>query len=256
MGTVTASALGVSREGINYYGGQAVEQVTVDLKNEQQASRARPRYAYSAVARFFFRSMDMLAGKDTTLAKARLVEALAPIPYRAWESREYARMTQHYADEGLVRQAREVVAWGRAAQDNEYRHLLLLEEKLREDAVPDPRYMRQPLPSLMIGSWTLIMWAMARVDMRRAFLLNAEFEDHSEHYYAQLVDDHPEWEDQPVTSARVREYGSFASWADVFRRVGLDERDHMNNSFIFGGRPEHVVHYEGMPAAHSAAPEA
>ncbi len=39
-------------------GGYPVEQVTVDLKKEQQASKARPRYDYSAVARFFFRNMD------------------------------------------------------------------------------------------------------------------------------------------------------------------------------------------------------
>jgi hypothetical protein len=57
---------------------------TADLRKEQQASRERPRYGYSAVARLFFRSMDRLAGKETTLAKAKLVEALAPIPYRAW----------------------------------------------------------------------------------------------------------------------------------------------------------------------------
>jgi hypothetical protein len=54
----------------------------------------------------------------------------------------------------------------------------------------------------------------------------------------------------------VQEYGSFRSWADVFRRVGLDERDHMNNSFVFGGRPEHVVEYEGMPEAAGAGPQA
>ena len=231
-----------------------MEQVTIDLKSEQQASRARPRYGYSMMARFFFRTMDVLAGKGTTPAKAKLVEALAPIPYRAWENRQYRRMTQHYADKELVRQAREIMTWGREAQDNEYWHLLLLNEKLREDGVPDPRYMSQPLPFLMIASWALLMWAMARVDIRRAFLLNAEFEDHSEHYYAQLVDDHPEWEDQPVESTVVQGYGSFRSWADVFRRVGLDERNHMNNSFRFAGRPEHVVEYEGMPIAQGEGP--
>lgn len=34
--------------------------------------------------------------------------------------------------------------------------------------------------------------------------------------------------------------------AEVFRRIGLDERDHMNNSFVLCGKPEHVVKYEGM----------
>jgi hypothetical protein len=156
-------------------------------------------------------------------------------------------MTQHHSDPVLIEEARIIVDWGREAQDNEYWHLLLLEEKMCEDGIADPHYMTQPLPFLMISSWAVMMWVMARVDTRRAFLLNA-----AEHYYAQLVDEHPEWEDQPVTSARALEYGSLRSWADVFRRVGLDERDHMNNSFVFAGKREHVVEYKGMPAAREA----
>jgi ubiquinol oxidase len=233
-----------------------VEQEAVDLKKEQAASKARPRYDYSALARFFFRSMDVLAGPTTTLGKAKLVEALAPVPYRAWENREYARLTHHHGDEARMQQARAIAEWGREAQDNEYQHLLVINEKLKEDAAKDRWYMTPPLPTLMVGSYAVISWTMARVDIRRAFLLNAEFEDHAEHYYAQLVDEHPEWEDQPVTSEVVQEYGSFRSWADVFRRVGLDERDHMNNSFVFAGRPEHVVEYEGMPATKGAEPPA
>ena len=224
-----------------------MEQATVDLKMEQQASRARPRYEYSTVARGFFRSMDVLAGEQTTLAKAKLIEALAPVPYRAWENREYAVMTSHYGDPGRVEQARAIVSWGRAAQDNEFWHLLAINEKMKEDAARDPRYLSAPLPSLMVGSYAALAWTMARLDIRRAFLLNAEFEDHAEHTYAQLVDDHPEWEGQPVASELVREYGAFDSWADVFRRIGLDERDHMNASFAFAGMPQRVVRYKGMP---------
>ena len=107
--------------------------------------------------------------------------------------------------------------------------------------------------------------ALARVGLRRAFLLNAEFEDHAEHTYAEMVAAHPEWEEQPATGEAVREYaafrifgrprmagddggaGEFGSWADVFRRVGLDERDHRNASFALAGRPELIVAYEGMP---------
>jgi len=225
---------------------------TIDLKKEQEATRARPRYDYSPVARFFFRSMDMLAGQETTLVKARLVEALAAVPYKAWQNRQHELMAMRYGDGELVRQAREIVTWGREAQDNEYWHLLIINEKLKEDAVQDPRYMSAPIPLAMIGTYGIMLWTMARVGLRRSFLLNAEFEDHSEHYYAQLVDEHPEWEDQPVTSGLVLEYGSFKSWADVFRRIGLDERDHMNNSFLFADRPEYVVRYDGMPDARAA----
>ena len=226
-----------------------MESVSVDLKREQQDSLARPRHAYSTVARTFFRSMDVLAGEETTLAKAKLIEALASVPYRAWENRQYRRLTRHYADEALVRQAGAIMSWGREAQDNEYMHLLVVNEKLKEDAAKDPIYLTVPLPSLALGSYALLSRTLARAAIRRAFLFNAEFEDHAEHYYAELVDQHPEWENQTVTSKVVREYGSFRSWADVFRRVGLDERDHRNASFAFAGRPELVVEYAGMPAA-------
>jgi ubiquinol oxidase len=225
----------------------------IDLKKEQQATAERPRYPYSLLARTFFRSMDMLTGEQDTLAKARLVEALAPVPYRAWESRQFTRMTRRSADPELVRQARAIAAWGQEAKNNEYQHVMVLNEKLREEGQPDPRYLRSPLPWLMIASWAVIQWMMSRVAIRRAFLLNAEFEDHSEHVYAGLVRDHPEWESQPITSAVVQAYGSFDSWSDAFRRVGLDERDHMNNSFLFAGRPEEVVKYDAMPAVHEVA---
>ena len=229
-----------------------MEQVKIDLKKEQQASRARPRYPYSAAARFFFVSMDMLTGRKTTLAKAKLVEILAPVPYRAWERRERGRVTRHRGAGGLGQEAGAIMRWGKEAQDNEHWHLLVIDEKIREDAATEPWYLSAPITSLMAGPYALLTWAMARFAIRRAFLLNGEFEDHAEHTYAQLVQDHPEWEDQSVTSTVVQGYGSFRSWADVFRRVGLDERDHMNNSFVFAGRPEHVVRYEGMPVAAGA----
>jgi len=228
----------------------------IDLRREQQATVARPRYPYSAAARGFFGAMDRLAGPETTLAKARMVEALASIPYRAWERRQLGRMSLAYDDPALYREGRELVSWAREAQDNEYWHLLVVNEKLRQEGTEDPRYMTRPIPFFMLAGYTLVMGAMARLGSRRSYLLNAEFEDHSEHYYAELVAAHPEWEDQPVASGLVDEFGSFASWADVFRRIGLDERDHMNASFLFAGRPEHVVDYQGMPRTESGEPMA
>jgi hypothetical protein len=88
------------------------------------------------------------------------------------------------------------------------------------------------------------MWSTS---IRRAFLFNAEFEDHAEHVYARFAEEHPEWERQPVNNEQVKERGALSTWADVFRRIGLDERDHMNMSFVFCDRPERVVHYDGMP---------
>ena len=219
----------------------------IDIKKEQKASLTRQRYKYSFAAKVFFFMMDIITGKIVTLAKVKLIETLASIPYRAWEIRQYEQMTRKYKDEGFVQKARKIMVWGREAQDNEYWHLLVVNEKMKEDNVKDPWYLNPIFLFLMVSTYGLISRILAIFNISRAFLFNAEFEDHAEHVYAKFVEDHPEWDTQPVNSNLVKEYGDFQTWGDVFRRIGLDERDHMNNSFIFCGKPEAVVKYEGMP---------
>jgi hypothetical protein len=77
----------------------------IDLKKEHQASRERPRYRYSLAAKGFFLSMDLITGSSITLAKAKLIEILASIPYRSWEIRQYARMTRCYRNRELVQES-------------------------------------------------------------------------------------------------------------------------------------------------------
>jgi hypothetical protein len=225
-----------------------MDQSSLALKREQLSSMARPRVAYSLPARFFFFAMDLVTGRKTTLAKAKLLEMLACIPYRAWEIRQYGRMTRGYRNLAKVQQARLIVTWGREAQDNEYWHLLVIQEKMKAEGLPDPWYLVPPIPWLIVWSYRVIAGLLALVSLRRAFLFNAEFEDHAEHIYAQFVAEHPQWETQPVQNAVVEEYSKDVScWADVFRRIGLDERDHRNQSFANAGKAESVVRYEGMP---------
>jgi len=219
----------------------------IDLKKEQKASLNRQCYKYSFAAKFFFFMMDIITGKKVTLAKVKLIETLASIPYRAWEIQQYERMTRKYQDKSFVQKARKIMIWGREAQDSEYWHLLVVNEKMKEDNLKDPWYLNSIFPFLMVSIYGLMSRILAIFSISRAFLFNAEFEDHAEHVYARFVEDHPEWDTQPVDSNLVKEYGDFQTWGDVFRRIGLDEHDHMNNSFVFCGQPEAVVKYESMP---------
>ena len=218
-----------------------------DLQKEQKASGKRPPYRYSLAAKVFFWSMDLFTGNKTTLPKVKLIEILASIPYRSWETRQYTRMTQHYRDRALVQKSSEIMMWAREAQDTEYWHLLVVNEKMKVDGIKDPWYLVPPVPLLMVGFYAAIMHVMAIISIRRAFLFNAEFEDHAEHVYAQFVEEHPEWEQQPVNNELMKGHLTLSTWADVFRRIGLDERDHMNMSFRFCDKPESVVNYDGMP---------
>lgn len=219
----------------------------LDLRKEQKESLARPRYRYSLAAKIFFNVMDFVTGRKTTLAKTKLIETLASIPYRSWEIRQYTRLTRMYRERDKVAYAERIMEWGRETQDNEYWHLLVINEKMKEDGIRDPWYLFPLIPWFMVTGYVIMTRIMAVLNIRRAFFFNAEFEDHAEHVYASFVEDYPELEDQRVDNPLVAEYGDFESWADVFRRIGLDERDHMNNSFVFCGKPEHVVRYEGMP---------
>jgi len=219
----------------------------IDLKKEQISTLNRPRYRYSLMAKIFFISMDIVTGWRITFAKTRVIEILASIPYRAWESHHYARLTRGYRNSKTVAQSRQLVGWSRTAQDNEYWHLLIINEKMKTDGLRDSWYLTPIVPFFMVAFYRLFASIMASFNIRRAYLFNAEFEDHAEHVYAKFVADHPEWETQPVNSELVNEYGQFDNWADVFRRIGLDERDHRNHSFEFCGKPEEVVSYAGMP---------
>ncbi|MFW6137270.1 MAG: hypothetical protein ACOC5U_04245 [Candidatus Aminicenantaceae bacterium] len=221
--------------------------MTVDLKKEQKSSLERPRYKYSLAAKIFFGAMDILAGKKITLPKAKLIEILASIPYRAWEFRQYSRLTRNYRNQNTVQKAWEIMKWSREAQDNEYLHLLVINEKMKEENLKDPWYLFPVFPFFIAGFYVFLTRLSAWIHIRRAFLFNAEFEDHAEHEYARFVEEHPEWEQQPVKSDKVKEYADLPVWADVFRRIGLDERDHMNHSFILCGIPENAVKYNGMP---------
>ena len=212
----------------------------IDLKKEQQISLERPRFKYSLPARFFFLSMDLVTGPKISLAKTLLIELLASIPYRAWELRMYAKLTLGYKNRQAVEKALRIMDWSREAQDNEYWHVVAIQEKMKEDGAKRPWYLFQPVPFFAIGFYILFTRTLALFNLRRAFIFNAEFEDHAEHVYAQFVEENPQWEEQEVTNPLVLERQPFDSWADVFRRIGLDEREHRNASFVEAGLEQHV----------------
>lgn len=219
----------------------------IDLIREQQSTLKRPRMHYSWIAKLFFWGMDLLTGRSITFSKAKLLETLACIPYREWEFRQYANITKYFQRLKAVQQSQAILAWGRVAQDNEYWHLLVLHEKMKEDKIKDAWYIAYPVRVFMVMVYVALSRVIAFIHIRSAFYFNAQFEDHAEHVYAQFVQEHPELEKQEVKSPLVKEYANLSNWADIFRRIGLDERDHMNNSFHYCGKSDQIVRYPGMP---------
>ncbi len=222
-------------------------QSMVDIRKEQCATLRRKKYPYSMMARFFICLMDSIAGKRTSLSKLKLLELLASIPYREWEKRQYANITKNYADLFFVQKCKRMIDWCRQAQDNEFWHLLILEEKMKEDREKDPWYLSYCVRTWMVCCYVAFSKYTSRINLQWAVFFNAQFEDHAEHCYAAFIEEHPSWDYQPVNSPLVQKFGCFDSWGDVFRRICLDERDHRNIGFYFGGRIEYVEEYSGMP---------
>jgi len=220
--------------------------MAVDLRKEQEATLARPRAAYGMLARLMFLSMDIFYGRKLTLPKMKFLETLARIPYQAWEIRQYWRLGSGSPDAARRGEAEEVLSWSREAQDNEYWHLVAVTEKMKQDGVRASWLWFRAVPWFAAQGYAVFSRRLAFVSIRSAWKLNAQFEDHAEHCIMQFVRDNPQMENEPVESEAVHDGrgpdgGRYPSWADVFRRAGLDEREHMNESLRRCGLADKVV---------------
>jgi ubiquinol oxidase len=215
----------------------------IDLKMEQEATLARPPRPYGFIARLLFRGMDVFYGKEMTLGKMRMLEVLARIPYQAWEIRQYHKLNRKFSDPAYVERSEDLIRWGREAQDSEFWHLEVINEKMKRDGVRPKWFKDRIAPPVAALKYNVFSRIFAFLSLRAALKLNADLEDHAEHEYMKYVREHPELDEQPVEEEVVKEYGDFRTWGDVFRRLGLDERDHMNNSLMRCGRESEVVPY-------------
>ncbi|MBP7275374.1 MAG: hypothetical protein KBA51_04140 [Kiritimatiellae bacterium] len=228
-------------------GGRNLHPEGVNFRVEQEATLARPRMKYTLMARFFFSFMNLIYGKTLTVPKIKLIEILARIPYQAWELKAYWQLSFGYYDERIRSEAVHLVHLGRLSQDNEFWHLVIAVEKIREDQIKESGFWFYFMPKVMAVFYAVFARTLAVFHLKSAYYFNAMFEDHAEHEYARFVQEHPELDQQPVKSELVKQFGPYPTWGDVFRRIGLDERIHMNESLQGCGRGGEVVPYASLP---------
>lgn len=195
------------------------------LVKEQQASLRSLRRQYSLSARVLFRIMDAVYGRERTLEKFRVLELVARVPYQAWENVAYVAMTHTARQPGFARRVVDRVRTSRWEQDNEQWHLLILEE-ITADGPRRPWLRSRVLPQILAFVYYQLSWFMFAIRPASSYRLNADFEDHAEHEYAHLVDEHPEWEAIPYDGTFTSDFGDYDCLADLFRQIGFDERLH------------------------------
>lgn len=201
----------------------------------QDETLASPRRRYSAAARLLFAGMDLVYGRERTLPKFKVLELIARVPYQTWEEVAYVAVTHTHRHTDLARRIHDRVVQARAQQDNELWHLLILEERIDRSAARESSLKNFWLPQGIAFGYYIWSWMLYVVRPAWSYRLNADFEDHAEREYMQLVAEHPEWETEPFDSIFCADYGQFASVADVFRQIGHDERFHKQESIELTG---------------------
>ncbi len=201
-----------------------------ELRQVQQHELESPRRSYSMSAKLLFRVMDAVYGADRTLEKFRVLEVVARVPYQAWESIAYVAMTHTSKRPDFARRVFDRARSARFEQDNEQWHLLILEELTSDQ--PRSFLRGRIIPQVLAVTYYQLSWVLFALRPKWSYRLNADFEDHAAHEYAQLVAEHPEWESQAFVSRFEADYGSYASLADLFRQICHDEAMHREESVV------------------------
>jgi ubiquinol oxidase len=207
-----------------------------ELRTEQQATLASLRRTPIAPAKVLFASMDLVYGRARTLEKFRVLELVARVPYQAWENVAYVALTHTARRSGFARRVFDTVRINRWEQDNEQWHLLMIEELTAESSRLG-FVRRQLIPQVLAFTYYWLSWFLYIVRPSVSYRLNADFEDHAEHGYALAVQEHPEWDTTPFTSAFAADFGTYASLGDLFRQICYDERLHKEQSIAMISAP-------------------
>jgi hypothetical protein len=200
------------------------------LMTEWDVTLRSPRRRYSVAARALFVLLDVVYGRPRTLSKFKVLEVIARVPYQAWEHVAYVAVTHRYSRPTFARRIFERVAESREQQDNEQWHLLILEDLVERSGKRENFLRYRLLPQVIAMAYYYLSWLLYVLKPAWSYRLNADFEDHAEHEYAEFVEENPEFDQTPYEGPFTEEYGAFASLGDLFRQIGHDERVHKDES--------------------------
>ena len=200
------------------------------LAVEHRRTLDTPRRHYGVLSRSLFTVMDLVYGPERTLPKFKVLEVIARVPYQAWEHVGYVAITHRSARPPLARRIFERVEECRSQQDNEQWHLLIIQELIWAAGLRQGTVRHRLLPQVLAFAYHRISCLLYALKPEWSYALNADFEDHAEHEYAEFVAENPQLETTPWRSLVADDYGRFQSVADLLRQIGYDERVHKEES--------------------------
>jgi len=205
----------------------------MDLFFEQKKTLETKRLKYNFLSRFLFFSMDLFYGKKRTLIKFKILELLARIPYQIWEQATYHAITLKYKNTSTVNKLNKFLQKSRNQQDNEQWHLLIIQELIDKLKIKENFFIHWLIPLMAAVGYRIISWIIYLFNPRTSFMLNAYFEDHAEHEYMLFVQENPHFDHIMFESIFKSYYGNYNTYGEVFRRIGIDEREHKEESLKY-----------------------
>lgn len=201
-----------------------------ELRAHQQRYLDAPAYRYGVPARLLFWTADKAFPAGRSFEFFAFVELVARVPYMAWEHVGHIAQTQNHKNHEFGRKIQDRVVLARDEQDNEFWHLLIMEEFLDKQNYKRRRFLDRVFPQLLSVIYYQLSWVLYVLRPKWSYRLNSDFEDHAMRQYAAFVHEHPEFDEMPWHSRYRDDYGHHATVADMLRQIAVDEEQHKNHS--------------------------
>ncbi len=201
-----------------------------ELGGHQQRILDTPAYRYGVPARLLFWTAGKAFPQGRSFEFFAFVELVARVPYMAWEHVGHIAQTQNHRDHAFDRKIQDRVVLARDEQDNEFWHLLIMEEFLERQGYKRRWFRDRVFPQILSIVYYQLSWLLYVVSPAWSYRLNRDFEDHAMRQYAAFVAEHPEFDEMTWESAYKDDYGHHATVGDLLRQVALDEELHKQHS--------------------------
>ena len=204
-----------------------------ELRAHQARYLAMPEYRYGLPARTLFWTASKVFPQGRSFEFFAFVELVARVPYMAWEHVGHIAQTQNHRDHEFDRKIQDRVLLARDEQDNEFWHLLIMEEFLEASGYRRRWFFDRIFPQLLSVLYYQLSWLLYVLHPAWSYRLNSDFEDHAMREYARFVAEHPEFDDTPWESRYRSDYGEHVTVADMLRQIAVDEEQHKDHSDEF-----------------------
>ncbi len=206
----------------------------VDLRAEQERTLSAPPLRANFFLRCMFLSVDLVYGRQRTLARFLVLETLASCFYQTLGKLERVEAFLLRPDGKNSRglSARNLVGCiqlGRSGRDLSRWHFLLLTDLVRQQKIKLDKFRYSFLPAVMAFKYRLFLSIVFWLHPDWLLGMTASFGSYLEHQYMLLARENSGWDTQAVQSRWFECYPAQRTLGDLIRRIALDQRELMQS---------------------------